>query len=100
MYVAAVPEAFPSNVATMTPTFPEYTFVPVNVALGINLNLKSLSWKPKKPVIAVPLLAYLNSTPLSWLLSAVECVPPTPDPRTTTGSTNVDTVESTVRVVP
>ena len=33
-------------------------------------------------------------------MSAVECVPPAPDPTTITGSTIVETVESTVIVVP
>jgi hypothetical protein len=33
-------------------------------------------------------------------LSRVECVPPAPDPTTITGSTIVDTVESTVIVLP
>ena len=70
------------------------------VALGINLNLPSVSENPKNPVVAVPALDHLNSIPLSILLSRVECVPPTPEPTTMTGSTIVETVESTVIVVP
>jgi len=70
------------------------------VALGINLNLPSVSENPKNPVVAVPALDHLNSIPLSILLSRVECVPPAPDPRTITGSTIVETVESIVIVLP
>lgn len=66
----------------------------------MNLNFPSESSNPKNPVVAVPELDHLNSIPLSILLSRVECVPPTPDPTTITGSTIVDTVESTVIVVP
>jgi hypothetical protein len=72
----------------------------VIVALGINLNLLSVSENPKNPVVAVPALDHLNSIPLSMLLSTVEWVPPAPDPTTMTGSTIVDTVESIVIVVP
>ena len=71
------------------------------VALGINLNLPSVSENPKKPVVALPApVDHLNSIPLSILLSKVECVPPTPEPTTITGSTIVETVESIVIVVP
>jgi hypothetical protein len=42
------------------------------VALGINLNLPSVSENPKNPVVAIPELDHLNSKPLSWLLSKVE----------------------------
>jgi len=69
-------------------------------AFGINLNLLSVSENPKNPVVAVPELDHLNSIPLSILLSRVECVPPTPDPITITGSTIVETVESIVIVDP
>jgi|Wag4MinimDraft_6_1082665.scaffolds.fasta_scaffold17183_2 hypothetical protein len=66
----------------------------------MKVNLPTLSSNPKNPVVAVPALDHLNSIPLSILLSRVECVPPTPEPTTITGSTIVETVESTVIVVP
>ena len=66
----------------------------------MKVNLPTLSSNPKNPVVAVPELDHLNSIPLSILLSRVECVPPTPEPTTITGSTIVETVESTVIVVP
>ncbi len=66
----------------------------------MKVNLPALSSNPKNPVVAVPELDHLNSIPLSILLSRVECVPPTPEPITITGSTIVETVESTVIVVP
>ena len=95
-----VPLNDPSKLATMVPTAPLYTFAESIVALGMKVNLPTLSSKPKNPVVAVPELDHLNSIPLSILLSRVECVPPAPDPTTITGSTIVDTVESTVIVLP
>jgi len=85
-------------VASITPTVPEKTseaFVPS----GMNVKKPVESSNPKKPVLAVP-EKYLNSIPRSLLSSVPGLVPPIAPPIVMIGSTIVDTVESTVVVVP
>ena len=85
-------------VASITPVVPENTSEEF-VLSGMNVKKPVESSKPKKPVLAVP-EKYLNSIPRSLLSSVPGFVPPIEPPIVITGSTIVDTVESTVVVVP